>query len=226
MEITFLGHSCFSIKIGEVQLLIDPFISGNPEASSVDVSALKPDIILLSHGHQDHVLDAEQIAKQSNALVIANYEVANWINAKGIENVKGMNQGGTHIFETGTVKMVPAMHSSSLPDGSYGGNPLGFIIKADGETLYYAGDTGISAEMDLIGKFEQPTLAILPIGDTFTMGVNDAIICSDMIKCNRVIGMHFNTFPPIKIDVEESKRKFSATNKNLIIMNVNEVLTV
>ncbi len=226
MEITFLGHSCFLIKFQNTELLIDPFITGNPKAEKVNIEDLNPDFILLSHGHQDHVLDAEAIATQSNATIIANYEIATWYESKGIKSTVGMNHGGNYVFKDGSIKFVPALHSSVLPDGSYGGNPVGFVIKAEGETIYYAGDTGLSIEMELIGRYEEPTVAILPLGDMFTMGIDDAIRCSDLVKCNKVVGMHFDTFPPIEIDKEESKRKFAAMNKELILMNVSESLTI
>lgn len=224
MEIKFYGHSCFSITTQHKTLLIDPFISGNPKAAAVDVNAISADYILLSHGHEDHILDAEAIAKRTGAQVIANFEIATWLGAKGVENCVGMNFGGKFTFEDGTVKMVPALHSSMLPDRSYGGNPGGFILKIEGQTVYYAGDTGLSMEMELIGRLDTPDLCILPIGDTFTMGVEDAIICSDMVRCNKVIGMHYDTFPPIEIDKEVSKRKFAAANKELILMQVEETL--
>lgn len=226
MEIKFLGHSCFLLKLANTELLIDPFLSGNPKASEINISDLNPDYILLSHGHQDHVLDAETIATQSNATIIANYEIATWYGNKGLEKTVGMNHGGNYVFKDGTIKFVPALHSSVLPDGSYGGNPVGFVIKAEGQSIYYAGDTGLSIEMELIGRYEEPTLCLLPIGDTFTMGVDDAIKCSDLVRCNKVIGMHYDTFPPIEIDKEESKRKFAAMNKELILMDVGESLTV
>jgi len=226
MEIKFLGHSCFLIKLQNTEVLIDPFITGNPKASHINTKDFNPDYILLSHGHQDHVLDAEAIAKQSGATIIANYEVAMWFEKKGIEKTVGMNHGGTHVFADGSIKFVPALHSSIMPDGAYGGNPVGFVIKAEDQTIYYAGDTGLSIEMELIGRYEEPTLAILPIGDTFTMGIDDAIRCSDLVRCNKVIGMHFNTFPPIEIDKEESKRKFAAMNKELTLMDINETLVL
>ena len=202
--------------------MIDPFISGNEKAKHIGLNELNPDFILLSHGHQDHVLDAEAIAKKSGATIIANYEVASWFESKGIENTVGMNHGGNYIFKDGSLKFVPAVHSSVLPDGTYGGNPVGFIIKAEEQRIYYAGDTGLTIEMELVGRYEEPTLAILPIGDTFTMGVTDAIRCSDLVRCDKVIGMHYDTFPPIEIDKEDSKRRFAAMNKELILMDVGE----
>ena len=158
------------------------------------------------------------------AINYSNFEIVTWFQNQGLEKVYGMNFGGTYTFEDGTVKMVPALHSSMLPDGSYGGNPAGFIIKSEGRTIYFAGDTGLSMEMELIGRLDQPDLSILPMGETYTIGVEDAIICSDMVRCNKVIGMHYDSFPQIEIDKETSKRKFAAANKELILMKVEETL--
>lgn len=224
MKIKHYGHSCFTISTDNFELLVDPFITGNPLASQINIDELKPDYILVSHGHQDHMLDVEHIARNSKAPIISNFEIVTWYEKKGIESGVGLNFGGTFTFGEGTVKMVPALHSSMLPDGSYGGNPAGFIIKAEGKTIYYASDTGLSIEMELIGRLDKPDLCFLPIGDIFTMGVEDAIICSDMVRCNKVIGMHFNTFPVIEIDKEASKRKFAAANKELILMDIGESL--
>ena len=224
MDIKFYGHSSFSIKTQNTEILIDPFITGNPLASKVDINSISPDIILITHGHQDHVLDVLEIAKRTGAKIVSNFEIVTWFEKQGIENIYGMNFGGSFLFEEGTVKMVPALHSSMLPDGSYGGNPAGFVLKIEGKSIYYAGDTGLSMEMELIGRLDQPDLTFLPIGDTYTMGVEDAIICSDMVRCNKVIGMHFDSFPQITIDKEASKRKFAAANKELILMDIEETL--
>ncbi len=224
MKIKFYGHSCFSISTQNTELLIDPFISENALASKVNIDEIRPDYILISHGHQDHLLDAEAIAKKSGARLISNYEIVTWYENKGLENGVAMNFGGNFTFADGRIKLVPALHSSMLPDGSYGGNPAGFIIRTEDHVVYYAGDTGLSMEMELIARLEKPTLAILPIGDVFTMGVDDAILCSDMIRCDKVIGMHYGTFPPIEIDKEASKRKFAAVNKELILMDIEETL--
>jgi len=224
MNIKYYGHSCFSFKTQNSEFIIDPFISGNPLASHVDIKEIKADFILVTHGHEDHVLNVAEIARNTGAIIISNFEIVTWFQNQGLEKVYGMNFGGTYTFEDGTVKMVPALHSSMLPDGSYGGNPAGFIIKSEGRTIYFAGDTGLSMEMELIGQLDQPDLSILPMGETYTIGVEDAIICSDMVRCNKVIGMHYDSFPQIEIDKETSKRKFAAANKELILMKVEETL--
>jgi L-ascorbate metabolism protein UlaG (beta-lactamase superfamily) len=224
MNIKHYGHSCFSFKTQNTEFIVDPFITGNPLAAHVNIKNIKADFILVTHGHQDHILDVVEIAKNTDAKIISNFEIATWFENNGLENLHSMNFGGTYTFQDGTVKMVPALHSSMLPDGSNGGNPAGFIIKSEGNTIYYAGDTGLSMEMELIGRLDQPDLCILPIGDTYTMGVEDAIICSDMVRCNKVIGMHYDSFPQLEIDKEASKRKFAAANKELILMTVEETL--
>ncbi|MFT6727655.1 MAG: L-ascorbate metabolism protein UlaG (beta-lactamase superfamily), partial [Flavobacteriales bacterium] len=185
MKIQFYGHSCFGIQVGDKHLLIDPFITGNPLASNVDVDTIPADYILITHGHVDHVLDAEIIAKRTGAMIISNFEIVSWYEGKGITNVHPLNHGGQKSFEFGSVKYVNAIHSSVLPDGTYGGNPGGFVIRGKEKTIYLAGDTALTLDMKLLGDYESIDLAILPIGDNFTMGVADAIICADFIDCKR-----------------------------------------
>ncbi|MFT6679588.1 MAG: L-ascorbate metabolism protein UlaG (beta-lactamase superfamily), partial [Granulosicoccus sp.] len=189
MRIENLGHSCFLIEVKGFKILLDPFLNENPIAK-IKASDVECDLILVTHGHGDHVADAEEIAKKNNCPVVANYEVGNWLTSLGVENVTGMNHGGNYAFDHGTIKMVNAVHSSSLPDGSYGGNPAGFIIKTPALNVYFAGDTALMADMKIFGEYENIGLSILPIGDVFTMGVDDAIIAAQMLKCKRVIGMH------------------------------------
>jgi L-ascorbate metabolism protein UlaG (beta-lactamase superfamily) len=220
MTISYYGHACFGIEVGGKHLLIDPFITGNPLAAKIDVDSVKADYILLTHGHGDHVLDAERIAKRTGAMIVSNYEIAMWYESKGITNVHGMNHGGQRAFEFGTVKFVNAIHSSVLPDGTYGGNPGGFIIRGAERTVYIAGDTALTMDMKLIGDYEKLDVAILPIGDNFTMGVSDAVICADFISCNRVIGMHFDTFPPIEINHTDAVNAFAEGGKELILMEI------
>lgn len=220
MKISYYGHACFGIEVGGKHLLIDPFITANPLAAKIDVDTLKADYILLTHGHGDHVMDAERIAKRTGAMIVSNYEIATWYESKGITNVHGMNHGGQRTFEFGTVKFVNAVHSSVLPDGTYGGNPGGFIIRGAERTVYVAGDTALTMDMKLIGDYENLDVAILPIGDNFTMGVSDAVICADFIRCNRVIGMHFDTFPPIEINHAEAVNTFAEGGKELILMEI------
>ena len=222
MKFTWYGHASFSIEMGGKQLVFDPFITPNEQAKSIDVNAIPADYVLLSHGHADHVADAEAILTRTGATLISNYEIVSWYGEKGIENAWPMNHGGKHLFDFGTVRYVNAVHSSVLPDGTYGGNPGGFIIEADGRRIYYAGDTALHMDMELIGRYWKPDLAILPIGDNFTMGIEDAIICCDMIQCDKVIGVHYNTFPFINIDSALAKETFAKAGKELILPGIGE----
>ena len=220
MKITFYGQNTLLIKVSDVCILIDPFISGNPlSKDKVDINTIKADYILLTHAHQDHVLDAEAIAKKSNATIVSNYEIAMYYQNLGIE-VHPMNHGGEWSFEFGNVKYVNAVHTSSFADGTYGGQPGGFIIEGERKTIYIAGDTALTMDMKLIPLRYKLDLAILPIGDNFTMGVDDAIIASDFVECDKVLGVHYDTFGYIEIDHDEAKRKFFAKNKDLMLLDI------
>lgn len=222
MRITFYGHSSFGIKIGDVHLLIDPFITGNQQVKNkVAIHELKADYILLTHAHQDHTLDAEAIAKQTGAVIISNFEIATYYENKGLE-VHPMNHGGSWDFEFGKVKYVNAVHTSSFPDGSFGGQPGGFVIEGEHKNIYIAGDTALTMDMKLIALRTNLDLAILPIGDNFTMGVEDAITASDFIGCDKIIGCHYDTFGYIEIDHEEAKRKFYEKEKDLMLLDIGE----
>lgn len=223
MKLTFYGHSCFAVEAGGKNILFDPFISANPLAAHIDIEKIEADYLLLSHGHQDHVLDAEAIAKRTGAKVVSNYEIVMWLAAKGISNYHPMNIGGMVKQDFGQIHYVNAVHSSGLPDGSYGGNPGGFVIRAE-QKFYFAGDTALTLDMQLVAERHQLDFAVLPIGDNFTMGVDEAIRCCDLIKCNRVVGVHYNTFPYIAIDVEEAKNKFRDAGKELILPAIGETI--
>lgn len=222
MKFTWYGHSCFALELNGSHLLVDPFISPNPQAESIDVNSIAADYVLLSHGHGDHLIDAESVLNRTGATLISNYEIVSWYESKGVSNGWPMNHGGEHRFEFGTVQYVNAVHSSVLPDGTYGGNPGGFVIEGGDRRLYYAGDTALHMDMELIGRYRRPDIAVLPIGDNFTMGVEDAIRCCDMIKCDKVIGVHYNTFPFIEIDTEAAVKAFTEAGKELILMNIGE----
>lgn len=226
MKVTYYGHGCLEVECGGKTLLVDPFISPNPLASGIDVDSLMPDYILVTHGHEDHVADLERIAKQSGAQIISNYEIVSWCAGKGLENGWPMNHGGKHTFDFGTLRYVNAVHSSVLPDGSYGGNPGGFILNGDGKTLYIAGDTALHMDMELIGRHWTPDFAVLPIGDNFTMGYEDAVICSDMIRCNRVLGMHYDTFPFIEIDKAKATEAFNQAGKELHLPAIGQTVEI
>lgn len=220
MKFTYYGHSCFAIETGGKKFLFDPFVTGNELAAGiVDVTKIEADYILVSHGHGDHVADLVAIAKRTGAKVIAAYEVTEWAKKQGIENVHPMNFGSA-IFDFGKLHFLPAAHSSSLPDGSYGGNPGGFLFHDAEQKFYYSGDTCLTMDMQLISMYAKLDFAILPIGGNFTMDVADAIIAADFIKCNKIIGVHFDTFGYVKIDHDAAKEKFRTAGKELILPEI------
>lgn len=222
MTITYYGHSCFGIKIQDTHILLDPFISANPLAQHIEVETISADYILLSHGHADHILDAEGIALRTGALVISNYEVHEWMHRKGVQNTHPMNTGGTWDFPTFKIKCVVAQHSSSLPDGSYGGQPMGFLIETSERSIYFAGDTALTLDMQLIPLWCKLDAAFLPIGNNFTMGIDDAVRAASFIQCSHIIGMHFDTFGYIKIQHEEAIKKFSDAGYRLKMPTIGE----
>lgn len=200
IQITWLGHSCWLIESDEYRLLIDPFLDQNPSAKckAADVTATH---ILVSHGHFDHVADAASIANRCNAEIISNYEIATWFQEKHqVKRVLGMNLGGNAKLPFGTVKQTLAWHSSVLPDGTYGGNPSGFLVKlSNSMNIYFAGDTALFSDMGLLAR-EKVDVAILPIGDLFTMGPDDSAEATALIQPRYVLPTHFNTWPPIAQD--------------------------
>ena len=222
ISVTYFGHSCFMVELNDRKILFDPFISHNPLANDIDIDTIKPDYILLTHGHFDHIADCVAIAKQSSAKVVAAYEITEWIRKQGIENVHPMNVGGKWSFEFGNVKCVFAAHSSSFPDGTYGGNPIGFVIESTAGNFYYAGDTALTYDMKLIGEYREIDFAFLPIGDNFTMSVDNALIAADFIRCKKIIGMHYDTFSSIKIDKDAAIQKFSNQGKTLNLFDIGE----
>jgi L-ascorbate metabolism protein UlaG (beta-lactamase superfamily) len=224
MKITYFGHSCFQVDINGKKILFDPFISPNPLAAKIDIKSIQPDYILISHGHYDHIADVETIAQQSNAQIICSWEISEWLSKKGMQNIHPMNIGGKWMCDFGKVKCVAAIHSSSLPDGSYGGSAMGFIIETSHGNFYYSGDTALTYDMKLIGEFRKLSFALLPLGDNFTMGVDNAVIASDFIKCNTIIGLHYDTFDMIKIDKEDAFRKFEYGGKKLILIEIGNTI--
>ncbi len=222
MELTYYGQSCFSVTIKGKKILFDPFITPNELAKDIDVSSIEADYILVSHGHQDHVYDLVDIAKRTGAKVVTNFEIMNWLGDQGIDNVHPMNHGGKWDFEFGTVKYVNAIHSSMLPDGSNGGNPGGFVVMSDEGNFYFAGDTALTVDMQLIPRIAKLDFALLPIGDNFTMGIDDAIVAADFIDCQKIMGIHYDTFGFIEIDHEEAKRKFKEAGLELHLLEIGE----
>jgi L-ascorbate metabolism protein UlaG (beta-lactamase superfamily) len=223
MKVTYYGQSTIEIEAAGKKLLFDPFITHNELAKHIDVTSLKPDYILVSHGHGDHVADLVTVQKQSGAKVICIAEIAGWLGNQGIDNVHGMNIGGGFNFDFGRVKMVNAIHSSALPDGSNGGNPAGFVIYAEGQAIYFAGDTALTYDMKLL-EDENLNWAFLPLGDNYTMGADDAIKASAFINCKNIIGIHYDSFPVIKIDKGEVAEKFLKAGLNLKLPAIGETL--
>ena len=226
MKLTFYGHACFGLEIDGIFLLTDPFIRPNSLAQHIDIDTIKADYILLSHGHEDHVADALYLAEKNDAVIVSNFEIVNWFSAQGHAKGHPMNIGGKKDFASFSVKSVNAIHSSVLPDGTYGGNPGGFLIKAGGKCIYFAGDTALTSDMKLLGELEKIDLAILPIGDNFTMGIEDACHAAQFINCNKIIGMHFNTFPYIKIDSKQAVNYFKERKRELNLIEIGENLNI
>ncbi len=222
MKVTYYGHSSFGVEIKGKHLLFDPFISPNPLAASIRVDEIKADYLLLSHAHQDHVADAYDIAKRTGAVLFSNYEICMYYAKKGINSFRPMNTGGAVVASKFTVKSVNAIHSSSFDDGAYGGNPGGFVITSDEGSFYYAGDTALTEDMKLVGEDGPLAFAMLPVGDNFTMGYEDAIKACDMIKCNNIIGMHYDTFDLIKIDKDKVKQAFEKAGKKITFIGIGE----
>ncbi len=228
MQITYYGHSCFGVALNSTHLLFDPFISGNPAAAHIKIDAIPADYILISHGHQDHILDVEVIAKRTDAKIISNHEIVTHYKNKGLENGHGMNHGGCYSFDFGTVQYVNAVHSSSFPDGTYAGNPGGFVVqdKTSKKVIYYAGDTALTYDMRLIAEDYDITCALLPIGDNYTMGVKDAVRCAEFVGTNTVIGLHYNTFPPITIDTAAAVKKFAEVGRTLLLPKIGYTISL
>ncbi len=225
MNFTYYGHSCFLVEEQGQRLLFDPFISGNPAAAAVDVSAIQADVVLLSHGHEDHVADAESILKRNGALLLSNVEITTWYQRRGVQKVHGMNIGGSYAFAFGRVKLVKAVHSSSMPDGSYAGNPCGFVVQMGNHAFYYAGDTALTLDMKLLGDQHDLDFAVLPIGDNFTMGAVDAALAAVYCGAPKTVGVHYDTFPQIVINREAAFKAFDVMDVELLLPEIGETLT-
>lgn len=224
MKITFYGHACLKIELKNYSVLVDPFITGNDLAKDIiSIDDITCDYILVTHAHADHVADVIPIAKANDATIVSNYEIAMYYQLEGL-NVHPMNHGGSWQFDFGRVKYVNAIHTSSFEDGTYGGQPGGFIIEGEHKSIYIAGDTALTMDMKLIPRFAKLDLAVLPIGDNFTMGIEDAVTASDFVECDKVLGYHFDTFGYIKIDHDYAKKRFYEANKDLMLLEIGESL--
>ena len=226
MKLTCFGHSCFLVESGGQKLLFDPFISPNPLAKEVKVSKIEADLILLSHGHIDHLADAVDLANQTGAPVVGNWEVCEWLGRQGLKNLVAMNHGGTKRFDFGSVKMTGAIHSSTMPDGSAGGNPGGYVVGMPEGTFYYSGDTALTMDMKLIPEEFTIRFAVLPIGDNFTMGASDAARAAKFVDTNIVVGVHYDTFPPIEICREDAVETFEKAGLTLLLPAIGETIDV
>jgi L-ascorbate metabolism protein UlaG (beta-lactamase superfamily) len=226
MKLTYYGHASFLVEIKGKKILFDPFITYNELAKKVDVNSIEADYIFLSHGHSDHIADCIAIAQRTGCKVVATWEIHDWLNKQGIANTHPMNTGGKWKFDFGTVKCVVAQHSSGLPDGSYGGNPLGFIFTSEEGNFYYSGDTSLTLDMQLIPTWVKLDFAVLPIGDNFTMDIADAVRAADFIDCQTIVGVHYNTFGFIKINEEEAKEAFVKSGKKLLLPAITETIEI
>ncbi len=219
MTLTYYGHSCVGVRTAGRDLLFDPFISGNPLAKDIDPGTIPANVVLLTHGHGDHVLDAEAIVKRTGATLISNYEIVTWFGKKSIAGGIGLNLGGGTTLGDLRVRMTIAHHSSELPDGSYGGNPGGFVVEGPEGAFHHAGDTALTLDMQLLKRFDLK-FACLPIGDHFTMGVADAVEAAQLMGVKQVVGIHYDSFPPIVIDKEKAKAAFQKAGITLHLPNI------
>ncbi len=200
-KLTYLGHSAFLVEGHSGKVVIDPFLTGNPVAAATP-DQIKVDHVLLTHGHGDHIGDAVAIAQANEATIVAPFELASYCERQGAR-AHPMHIGGAHEFPFGRVKLTIAHHGSAAPDGTYTGNPCGFLVTMDGRTLYHPGDTGLFYDMKLIGEMNQIDVAVLPIGDNFTMGVDDAVKATEFLQPRMVIPMHYKTFEVIDVEPQE-----------------------
>jgi L-ascorbate metabolism protein UlaG (beta-lactamase superfamily) len=227
ITLIYYGHGTFGIDADGAKIVLDPFFAPNNPAATVTADDVEADYILITHGHGDHIADAVPLAKRTGATCICNAEIAGWLGNQGIEKVHPLHIGGGNSFPFGRVKLTIAHHGSGLPDGSYGGNPAGILLNFnDGTDVYFAGDTALTYDMRLIGDAGGVDLAVLPIGDNFTMGPDDAAIAAEFVKAKRVVPCHYNTWPYIEQDPELFATKMDAADIDCTIMAVNDTLTI
>lgn len=226
MNITYYGHSCFSVLAGGKHILFDPFISGNELAKHINIDEIPADYIFVSHGHFDHMLDAVAIAKRTGAKLLGVWELYDYFNKQGVTNTHPINPGGKFTFDFGTVKSVTAQHSSSFPDGSYAGVAAGFVFKTTEGNFYYSGDTALSTEMTLIPKWAKLDFAIFPVGDGLTMGIEDSIEAAGIVNVTQVMGVHYDTFGFIRIDKNKAMNDFKKAGLTLHLPAIGETITL
>lgn len=197
MELTWLGHSAFRLDAGGKRIYVDPFLHGNPTCPEAEQTPERVDIIALTHGHGDHVGDTVDLAKRHGCTVVAPVELAGWLGGQGVEDVRDPNKGGTTEVDGIRFTLTNAHHSSSNNDGAYMGEPCGIVVRADGRSVYFAGDTCVFGDMQLIGRLYEPDLAVLPIGDHYTMGPQEAALALELLGVERCVPCHYGTFPPL-----------------------------
>jgi L-ascorbate metabolism protein UlaG (beta-lactamase superfamily) len=223
MEIKFHGQSCFELSEGEARVLTDPFLKPNNPVAVATAEDVDPTHILISHGHADHVADAAAVAKRTGAPLVAIVELANWFGEQGVENVVDPNFGGTVSFDWGWVKLVPAWHTNTTPDGTACGPPAGLLINIGGKTIYFAGDTCLFGDMKLIAERDPVDIFIAPIGGHYTMDRHDAVVACQFVGAETVIPMHYDTFPPIETDSAAFKSDVeSATSSKVVLLKPGE----
>src|SRR5580658_8912573 len=220
MKLTYYGHSCFKVEINKKHLLFDPFITRNPLAKAVDIKTIRADHIFVSHAHYDHIADAVTIAKQTGATVISNIEIVGWLGKNGLKNVQPLNPGGAYLADFGEARCVNAIHSSSFEDGSYGGGASGFVLESPEGNFYYSGDTALTLDMKLVSEATKLRFAVLCIGGTLTMDAGGAIRTANLLQCKEVIGVHYDTFPQIKIDHSAAKDAFHSAGLTLHLLPI------
>ena len=221
-DIRFLGQSCFELTDGTVKVLVDPFLTGNPKAAA-KADELSPDVILLTHGHGDHYGDIVDIAKRSGSTVVSIVEVANELGEQGIEDVRDPNLGGTVEFDWGWVRLVPAWHTSTTPDGKVANTPAGLVVNLGGKTIYHLGDTALFSDLQLVGQRDDIDVALMCIGGHYTMDRHDAVEAASMIGAKQVVPCHYDTFPPIETDAEAFKQEVEArTSSSVVILQPGE----
>ena len=221
-KLTYLSHSAFLVEGSKGRIVIDPFLTGNPNAAMAP-EEVHVDFVLLTHGHGDHLGDSVAISKANGATIVAPFELANYCAAQGAE-VHPMHIGGAHEFPFGRVKLTIAHHGSAAPDGTYTGNPCGFLVTMDGKTLYHSGDTGLFYDMKLIGEMTPVDVAVLPIGDNFTMGIDDAVKATEFLQPKLAIPMHYKTFDVIDVDPQAFVDKAKAKGFNARVLGFGESL--
>jgi L-ascorbate metabolism protein UlaG (beta-lactamase superfamily) len=226
MKLTYYGQSTVLIETANSKILFDPFITPNPMAKQIDINSIKADFIFVTHGHADHVADLVAIAKNTDATIVCLPEVQSWVKKQCIEKIAPVNTGGTYKAAFGWAKCVVAHHSSSMPDGSYGGNPIGYIFHTEEGDFYFAGDTALTLDMQLIPRWIKTSFAILPIGDNYTMGYEDASVAAEFVQTKKVVGVHYDTFPVIAIDHQAAQNAFTDKGIELLLPQIGETIEV